>query len=110
MNRFAVVAAVLFLSLTGSAQTEPCRSVSLMVEPSPPAKAESVREIASIDFDRDGKLDLVGVTDESYCDRLVWWKGKGDHTFHFPAAIATVAPYAPGEAGRPRERFDVGVV
>lgn len=40
-----------------------------------------VDSIESIDFDEDGKLDLVGVIDGSQTDALAWWKGAGDGTF-----------------------------
>lgn len=43
-----------------------------------------VPTLQSIDFDEDGKLDLVGVSDGA---DLLWWKGAGDGTFGEPSAL-----------------------
>jgi hypothetical protein len=80
MNRFAVVAAVLFLSLSGSAQEETCRSVQWTRGPYQYG-SRTIWEMAAVDYDEDGNLDLVGTIQFYSWWDLVWWKGEGDGRF-----------------------------
>jgi hypothetical protein len=77
--RILSAAVALLLSFSAFA-VEPCPSVqwSVLDESTTP---EWVHWLDSIDYDEDGKLDLVGIADYPMTDALVWWKGAGDGTF-----------------------------
>lgn len=86
MNRLIVIAAAItsvFASAT-SAQEEACRSVLWTRGTNGPGSG-IVREMAPVDYDQDGKLDLVGAGHNP--SDLVWWKGEGDGTFRTRSSI-----------------------
>ncbi len=50
-----------------------------------------IHDLAPVDFDNDGKLDLVGLIDQSPISdsgMLYAWKGNGDGTFQAPVSLA----------------------
>jgi hypothetical protein len=47
-----------------------------------------IQQNAAIDYDEDGKLDVVGVADFPQHRGLYWWKGNGNLTFAAPVLIA----------------------
>ena len=80
MNRFAVAAVVLCFSFAGLAEEPECRNVQWTLGAHSVAGNGPVHELASVDYDEDGALDLVGAID-LFGTKLVWWKGVGDGSF-----------------------------
>jgi hypothetical protein len=90
MNRIVAAVVAVFLSFSLFAQPT-CPSVQWTV--GQPLQGfdfgHYAREVASVDYDEDGKLDIVGVVDFATSRSLMWWKGNGDMTFGAPILIKT---------------------
>ncbi len=92
MNRVFAAALVISVSFSLFAQPVACPSVQWTAGTAKFAgDGEVVEELATIDYDEDGKLDIVGVVNGSSVDALVWWKGAGDLTFGARTPIRTTS-------------------
>jgi hypothetical protein len=92
MNRIAIgIGAVLF-SFSLFATPQPCPSEQWTVG-QPVAIYDgnaAVTQVATVDWDEDGKLDVVGIGGGGPVgSRLLWWKGAGDNTFGSPTSVLT---------------------
>jgi hypothetical protein len=87
MNR--IVAAVVAVFASFSLFAQPCPSVRWTLGQTLSGFDPNVhvRETAAVDYDEDGKLDVVGVVDFNSSRSLMWWKGNGDLTFGAPVLI-----------------------
>jgi hypothetical protein len=87
MNRFmSGIAAVV---LTVAVQAQPCPSIQWTAGQTVSADQHSINGLAAVDYDEDGKLDLVGTVQGNSSYTLVWWKGAGNNTFGVPSDIIT---------------------
>ncbi|MFL6245915.1 MAG: Ig-like domain repeat protein [Thermoanaerobaculia bacterium] len=89
MNRILSAVVAVFLSFPLFAQPVTCPSVQWTI--GQPLQGFDfgyyTREQAAVDFDEDGKLDIIGVVDFGTYRSLMWWKGNGDLTFGAPVLI-----------------------
>jgi hypothetical protein len=85
--RILIAALALFVSFAAYAENAcPSMQWTLVDEMAAP---QWVPTIQSVDFDEDGKLDLVGVAQGGSTRHLLWWKGAGDGTFGEPVELGT---------------------
>lgn len=89
MNRIVLAVVAVFLSFSVFAQPACPTMQWTMGQPSAGyAFGVHIQQNAAVDYDEDGKLDVVGVADYPNHRALVWWKGNGDLTFGAPIQIA----------------------
>lgn len=82
MRRTSVLALCLFLGISLTAAAQPCPSVNFTLEQTIGDYPSYVEELQTVDFDHDGKLDLVGaIVQEDGFSVLHSWRGVGDGTF-----------------------------
>jgi hypothetical protein len=90
MNRWIFGLGAVLVAWMSSAQPVACPSVQWTIgQPAPQPQSQSIRSSVAVDYDGDGKLDLVGTRLTNSVNDLVWWKGAGDRTFGAPAILAT---------------------
>lgn len=92
MNRLLVAVVAVCVSLSVLAQPASCPSVQWNLGgPNDDVGTNNyLRELAGVDWDEDGKLDMVGVIDWPHERTLAWWKGNGDGTFGTRNELGTV--------------------
>ena len=90
MERITAGIVAVFCAVALMAEPPACPSVQWTLgKPSPSLAGYTyIRDIAVVDYDEDGELDVVGVVSDHY-DKLVWWKGGGNSTFGAPNVIIT---------------------
>jgi Bacterial Ig-like domain (group 3)/FG-GAP-like repeat len=90
MTRITTSIAALFCAVALMADPPACPSVQWALgKPSPSLAGYTyIRDVAVVDYDEDGELDVVGVVSDHF-DKLVWWKGEGNSTFGAPNVLIT---------------------
>jgi hypothetical protein len=91
MNRLIAGVAAALVTSALIAQPQPCPSVQWSIGPgsSLPGDLIVVTSLGTIDYDEDGKLDVVGTVAGNSSYTLMWWKGTGVQTFALQPPIAT---------------------
>jgi hypothetical protein len=91
-RRFAVVATLCVLSTFAQALSADCLSAIWSTRQSRLDGAGMIRSLQTVDYNRDGKLDLVGLIDPTNLGNqgvLNLWPGLGDGTFAPPVSLGT---------------------
>src|SRR5690349_19516928 len=82
MNRPLVPGFLCVLVITASAIGDPCPSVGFTLKQTLSGYTNMVEHLQTVDYDHDGKLDLVGTIRDANNDaNLYSWRGVGDGTF-----------------------------
>lgn len=92
MNRPLLAIGLLFLALAAPAFATDCESVTFTLDQTISGYPSSVAELQTVDYDHDGKLDLVGTIMQNNGDYGVLhsWRGVGDGTFEAAVSLGDV--------------------
>lgn len=93
--RISLVFITLSLFAAGAATAQNCPSL-VWTPGQEIAVTGSIRDLQTIDYDSDGKLDLAGII-ASNPDTLVTWRGLGDGTFSAATLLYTATTNIGGE-------------
>lgn len=88
MRRISVLVLSLLFAIALTASAQPCPSVNFTLEQTLGSYPSYVEDLQTVDYDHDGKLDLVGaIVQQDGFAILHSWRGVGDGTFEAAVSL-----------------------